>query len=93
MVPLCLWRYGIFFLLVLFFFFTDGCSEASCDFGVLVRGGELKVLLLCHLVTYSGILIHKYENYEGVMHGEMTACRRWSLNRICINSDSGADLK
>ena len=29
-------------------FFIDGCSAYSCDFGVLVRGGELRVFL-CHL--------------------------------------------
>ena len=41
----------IYFLVgsVLFFFFlTDGCSAHSCDFGAPVRGGELRVLLLCH---------------------------------------------
>ena len=32
-------------------FFTDGCSAVSCDFGVFVRGGELKVLLLRHLAS------------------------------------------
>ena len=32
-------------------FFISGCSEVSFDFGVLVGGGELKVLLLCHLVS------------------------------------------
>ena len=30
--------------------FIDGCSAVSCDFGVLVGEGELKVLLLCYLV-------------------------------------------
>lgn len=29
-------------------FFTDGCSAHSCDLGAPVRGGELRVLLLCH---------------------------------------------
>ena len=32
------------------------CSAVSCDFGVLVRGGELKVLLLHHLVSHPYIL-------------------------------------
>ena len=31
--------------------FADGFSVVSFDFGVLVGGGELKVLLLCHLVS------------------------------------------
>ena len=30
-------------------FFMDGSSADSCDFGVLVRGGEVKVFLLRHL--------------------------------------------
>ena len=30
-------------------FFIDGCSAFSCVCGVLMRGGESKVLLLCHL--------------------------------------------
>ena len=30
-------------------FFVDSCSADSCDFRVLVRGGELKIFLLCHL--------------------------------------------
>ena len=30
-------------------FFTDGCSASSCDFGALVRGGELRCFLLRHL--------------------------------------------
>ena len=30
-------------------FFLDGCSADGCDFGVLVRGGELRVFLLCRL--------------------------------------------
>ena len=29
--------------------FISGCPENSCGFGVLVRGGELKVFLLHHL--------------------------------------------
>ena len=33
-------------------FFFNGCSADSCDFGVLVRGGELKVFLLCHLAHF-----------------------------------------
>ena len=33
-------------------FFNDGRS-ADCDFGLLVRGGELRVLLLCHLGSSS----------------------------------------
>jgi len=33
-------------------FVISGCSEISFDFGVLVGGGELKVLLLCHLVSF-----------------------------------------
>ena len=32
--------------------FFGGHSAVSCDFGVLVRGGELKALLLCHLVSF-----------------------------------------
>ena len=32
-------------------FFTDACSAVSCDFGVLVRGGELRVFLLHRLVS------------------------------------------
>ena len=31
--------------------FIDGCSAVSCDFGVLVRGDELKFLLLCHVIS------------------------------------------
>ena len=31
--------------------FTDGCSAVSCDFGVLVRGDELKFLLLYHVIS------------------------------------------
>ena len=34
-------------------FSIDGCSANSCDFGVLVRGGELRVFLLHHLVPPS----------------------------------------
>ena len=30
-------------------FSINGCSENSCDCGVPVRGGELRVFLLCHL--------------------------------------------
>ena len=30
-------------------FFVDGFSADSCDFGVLPRGDELWVFLLCHL--------------------------------------------
>ena len=30
-------------------YFIDGCCSANCDFGVLMRGGELRVLLLYHL--------------------------------------------
>ena len=30
-------------------FFNHGCSADGCDFGVLIRGGELRVLLLRHL--------------------------------------------
>ena len=29
--------------------FIDGCTANSCDFGVLVRGGELRVFVVCHL--------------------------------------------
>ena len=28
---------------------VDGCSTASCNFGVLAGGDERNVLLLCHL--------------------------------------------
>ena len=42
--------YRISFLVGSVVFFTDGCSAVSCDFGVLLTGDELKVLLLCHLV-------------------------------------------
>lgn len=31
----------------------DGCSSVSCDYGVLIRGGELKLLQFCHLVSLS----------------------------------------
>ena len=30
-------------------FFIDGGSRDSCDFGVLMRRGELRAFLLCHL--------------------------------------------
>lgn len=30
------------------FFFVDGCSVDRCGFGVLVRGGELRVFLFYH---------------------------------------------
>lgn len=30
-------------------FFIDGCSVDRCGFGVLVRGGELRVFLFYHL--------------------------------------------
>ena len=30
-------------------FFINGCSADCCDFGVPVRGGELRVFLLGHL--------------------------------------------
>lgn len=30
-------------------FFNDGCSADSFDFGVFMRGGYLRVFLLCHL--------------------------------------------
>ena len=35
----------------LFFFFISGCSAVSFDYGVLTRGGKLKILLLSHLVS------------------------------------------
>ena len=31
------------------YLFIDGYSADSCGFGVLVRGGEPRVFLLCHL--------------------------------------------
>ena len=37
-------------------FFIDGSSAVSCDFGVLVRGGELKVILLCCLFESNNTL-------------------------------------
>ena len=33
-------------------FFTDDCSAVSSDFGVFMRQGELKILLLCHLTSH-----------------------------------------
>ena len=30
-------------------FCTDSCSASSCDFGVPVREGELRLFLLCRL--------------------------------------------
>ena len=38
---------GLFWLVPILF--TDGCSAVSCDFGVIVRRVELRVLLLHHL--------------------------------------------
>lgn len=32
-------------------FFIDGYSAVRYDFGVLMKRGELRVLLLCHLVS------------------------------------------
>ena len=43
--------WGLRLLVGAVLFFTDGCSAVSCDFGVFVRGGELKVLLLRHLAS------------------------------------------
>ena len=37
--------------------FTDGCSVASCVFGVVMRGGVSKVLLLCHLFASWGFTV------------------------------------
>ena len=31
--------------------FTDGGSAVGCDFGVLVRGDELRFLLLCRVIS------------------------------------------
>ena len=56
-LPVSLW-----FLLYIFscrryflIFFIDGCSITTCNFGVPVRGGELRVFLLCHLGRYPGM--------------------------------------
>ena len=54
LLPILLW-FLLYVLVVkdlfgyLLVFFIDGCSADSCGFGVLVRGGELRVFLLCHL--------------------------------------------
>ena len=36
--------------------FISGCLAVSCDFGVLLRGCELRVLLLCYLVPGYAII-------------------------------------
>ena len=41
--------YSYSYLLSVTDFFIDGYSAESCDFGVLVRAGEPRVFLLCHL--------------------------------------------
>lgn len=49
---LCLWIWNIFFFFGRFqSFLKDSCLAVSCDFGVLVRGGEFNFLLLHHLVS------------------------------------------
>lgn len=36
---------------VVLVFFTDDFSAVICDFGIVIGGGELKVVLLHHLVS------------------------------------------
>ena len=45
----------IYFFLVdsRLFFLIDGCSAVNCNFGVLMRRCELRVLLPCHLASNS----------------------------------------
>ena len=38
-------------------FFVDGCSAVSCDFGVFVRGGELKFFYSTILSRIEGLLL------------------------------------
>lgn len=49
---LCLWRMS-FFGRFQHFFLIDGCSAVNCNFGVLVRRCEFRVLLPCHLASNS----------------------------------------
>lgn len=42
-----------YLFLIDFSLFSNGCSAVSCNFPVLMRRGELKVLLLCHLFQAS----------------------------------------
>ena len=51
-LPLCLWVEDFFLLFSRSeSFFVDGCLAVSCDFGAFVRGGEVQVLLLHHLIS------------------------------------------
>lgn len=56
MLFLCLWMQSIF-LVGPSLFVIDGCSVISCDIGILVEGGKLKVLLLHYLVFFPPSLI------------------------------------
>ena len=52
----------------LFFFLISGCFAVSCDLGVvLLRGGELKVLLLHHLekLPFSSLFYKDTIHLEG----------------------------
>ena len=47
---LCVWFQEVFFYrfqFFVFFFLIDGYSGNSCNFGVLMRGGEIRAFLLC----------------------------------------------
>ena len=46
-------------------FFIDSCSLNSCNFGVPMRGGELRVFLPCHLCLYLCYLLFKANQKGG----------------------------
>ena len=41
------------------------CSAISCDFGVLMRVGEFKVLILCHLVSLPSPMTESWITEQG----------------------------
>ena len=71
LLPNSLWflPYGFscrrFLLVVSIIFFSRGGCADSCDLGVLVRGGELRVFLLRHLGRFHySDFIEKKQTYQ-----------------------------
>lgn len=46
--------------------FIKGCSADTCDFGVLVRGGKLRVFRLRHLAGLSYIIFFFFSKLDVV---------------------------
>ena len=75
---------SISFLVGSSLFLINGYAAVSCDFGVLMRGGELKVFLLCHLVSLIECLFHFRQGHL------------WRLNEIIndsLNSNRETDTQ